>query len=138
VAVVVTVSLAGTVSVMVPFLEVSATEVAVTVTVCGELVAAGAVKVAEVVVVLERAPPPLTVHVTPSGVLPVFLSLVTVAVSVTVSVASTVVAEATTATLGGLELPPHPNRLKAATIATPERTSLFKNIETLLGSDVCV
>jgi hypothetical protein len=41
--VVVTVSLAGTVSVTLAVLEVSAIEVAVTVTVCAELVAAGAV-----------------------------------------------------------------------------------------------
>jgi hypothetical protein len=41
---------AGTVIVAVPVLVVSATEVAVIVTVCEELVAAGAVNVAEVVV----------------------------------------------------------------------------------------
>jgi len=41
--VVLTASYAGTVIVVVPILVVSATEVAVTVTVCAELVAAGAV-----------------------------------------------------------------------------------------------
>jgi hypothetical protein len=56
------------------------------VTVCTAEVAAGAVKVAPVVDVLESEEDgaPLTVQVTPSGVLPVLLSLVTVAVSVDV------------------------------------------------------
>jgi hypothetical protein len=75
---------AGTVIVTVPDLVVSATEVAVMVTVCADEVAAGAVKVAEVVVVFDSAPPPLTVQVTPSGVPFVLESLVTVAVSVVV------------------------------------------------------
>jgi hypothetical protein len=87
--------------------------VAVTVTVCAVLVAAGAVYVAEVVVVFDRAPPPLTLHDTPS----VPLSLATVADSVTVSVPSTVVTEAVTATVGAFELPPQPDRVKVATKA---------------------
>jgi hypothetical protein len=94
----------GTVNVTVAVSEVLATEVAVTVTVVAELAAAGAVYVAEVVVVFERVPPPLTDHVTPAA----FLSFVTVAVNVAVSVGSTVEAEDVTATLTGFELPPHP------------------------------
>jgi hypothetical protein len=78
--------------------------------------------VAEEVVVFERVPPPVTAHVTPSA----FMSLVTVAVSVTVSDPSTVVAVAVTATLGGLELPPHPNKHKDATMARLESTNLFQ------------
>jgi hypothetical protein len=113
----VTVGAAGTVIVTAPDLEVSATEVAVTVTVSAELEAAGAVYVAPVVVSFDSAPPPLTLHVTPPGV----LSFVTVAVIVTASVASTVVAEAATATLTGAELPPQPERLKTAIIVTTNR-----------------
>jgi hypothetical protein len=64
--------------------------------------------VAEDVVAFDRPPPPLTLHDTPSAVPFVFLSLLTVAVSVTVSVPSTVVTEAVTATEGDFELPPHP------------------------------
>jgi hypothetical protein len=77
---------AGTVIVAVPDLLVSATEVAVMVTVCVVEVAAGAVKVAPVVDVPEREEDgaPLTVQVTPSGEPFVLLSLVTVAVSVDV------------------------------------------------------
>jgi hypothetical protein len=53
----------------------------------------------------DRVPPPVTDHETPAA----FLSLVTVADKVTVSVASTVVADACTDTLGGVdELPPQP------------------------------
>ena len=91
--------------VAVPDFVVSAIEVAVIVIVCAEAVVAGAVKVAEVVVVFDSVPPPLTVHVTPA----LFLSLVTVAVSVAVSVPSTEDAEALTET-DGEELPPHPGR----------------------------
>jgi hypothetical protein len=85
-------------------------DVAVIVAVTAALEAAGAVYVA-VEEVLDNVPPPETVHVTPPGV----LSLVTVAVSVAVSVASTVCTEAAMATLIGLELPPHPEKLNAAT-----------------------
>jgi len=60
--------------------------------------------VAPVVVWLDNVPPPLTVQVTPA----LFLSFVTAAVSVTESVASTVVADAVTATLAGCEPPPQP------------------------------
>jgi hypothetical protein len=98
---------AGTVSVVVPVLVVSPFEVAVTVIVFAELEAAGAVKVAEVVVSLESVPA-LTLQVTPA----LFLSLVTVAVSVVVSVPSTVDTEAFTETTGE-ELPPHPERSDA-------------------------
>jgi hypothetical protein len=96
----------GTVMVTDAVLVLSATEVAVTVTLSEDAEAAGAVNVAPVVVVFDRAPPPLMVHVTPS--LP--LSFVTVAVRVAVSVASTVDADDVTATLTGLELPPQPAR----------------------------
>jgi hypothetical protein len=58
-----------------------------------------------VVVWLDRVPPPLTPHVTP----PLFLSFVTVAVSVIEFVPSTVVAEAFIET-DGEEVPPHPER----------------------------
>jgi hypothetical protein len=60
---------AGTVIVAVPSLVVSDTEVAVTVTVSAVLEGAGAVYVAEVVVVFDSAPPPLTVQVTPAAFL---------------------------------------------------------------------
>jgi hypothetical protein len=127
---------AGTVIVAVPDLLVSATEVAVTVTVSAELEAAGAVKVAPVVDWFDSVPPPLTAQVTPPG----DLSFATVAVSVTASVASTVVDEAVTATLTGLELPPQPERLKTAIIVTnnrqttalvlrPESARLFRNMD---------
>jgi hypothetical protein len=109
--------------------------VAVTVTVNAELEAAGAVYVADVDVWPDSVPPPLTLHVTPSP----FLSFVTIAVSVTLSVASTIVAEAVTATLGELEPPPpcelapppppQPDRQRAATIVRPGRTSFFQNID---------
>ena len=56
----------------------------------------------------DSVPPPLTVQVTP----PLFLSLVTAAVSVTVSVGSTVDADDVMAMLTGALLPPQPaNRL---------------------------
>jgi hypothetical protein len=100
---------AGTVIVAVPGVaDGLATDVAVTVTVCAELVAAGSVIVAEVVVVFDRVPA-LVLQLTPAA----FLSFVTVAVRVVVSVPSTVVAAAVTVTLGvggvaGDELPPQP------------------------------
>lgn len=104
---------AGTVIVAVPFFEVSAIEVAVTVIVCAELVAAGAVRVTPLVLELERVPA-LVAHVTPAA----FLSLVTVADSVVVSVPSTVAADDVTATdtvaLELLEPPPHPVMQSAA------------------------
>jgi hypothetical protein len=113
---VVTAGAAGTVIVALAVLVVSATEVAVTVAVCAELVAAGAVKVAPVVDVLESVPPPLTVQVTPA----LFRSLVTVADSVVESVPSTVVADAVTATLT-FACPPQPIRLNAHTIVITSR-----------------
>jgi hypothetical protein len=80
--------------------------------------------VAEVALVFENAPPPLTLHFTPSS----FRSLVTVAVSVTESAPSTVAADAVSFTLTGLELPPQPanpnkakNDAKTATDANPHR-----------------
>jgi hypothetical protein len=89
-----------------------------------------------VVVVSDSVPPPLTVHVTPS----LFVSFVTVAVRVSVSVPSTVVADAVTATVFGAELPPQPEMLKAATIVIanrpiaalilrPERTNILRNTD---------
>jgi hypothetical protein len=78
-----------------------------------------------VVVVVVRLPPPLCVHVTPS----LFLSLATVAVSVSVFAGSTVAVVDDKATLTGLELlPPQPARLTAKRTATPESTKRFKNI----------
>lgn len=94
---------AGIVMVVVPVLVVSAIDVAVMVTVCDELVAAGAVKVAELVVVLESVPL-LVLQVTPA----LFLSWATVAVSVAVSPPSTVAAEGVTVMLMGFEMPPQP------------------------------
>ena len=61
---------------------------------------------------MERAPPPLTLHVTP--LLPE--SFVTVAVRVVVSLGSTVVAAADTVTLlGGLAHPERPTRARNVT-----------------------
>jgi len=80
--------------------------------------------VAEVVVLLERAPAPLRFQVTPA----LFLSLVTAAVRVMESAPSTVVDDAVIATLKGLELPPHPKRYIDAPIARAKRTILFRTI----------
>jgi hypothetical protein len=122
---------AATVSVTLPVFVVSATEVAVTVTVCAEAVAAGAVYVAEVFVVFDRVPPPLTLHETPSGVPLVLLSLLTVAVSVTVSVPSTVVTEAVTATEGDFELPPQPEKHDTKIKMAVSRNNRLQDIRTL-------
>jgi hypothetical protein len=121
---------AGTVIVTLPVLLVSATEVAVIVTDCAELVAAGAVKVAPEVEVLvkEVEDAPLTLQVTPSEVLPVVLSLVTVALSVNVSVPSTADADAVTETLTGLELPPQPARSNATAKVIASRDNRLQNI----------
>jgi hypothetical protein len=89
---------AGTVICAVPLFVPSAADVAVTVTVKAELEAAGAVYVA-LLAVPEIVPPPLTDQLTPA----LFLSFVTTADSVAVFVASTVVDEALTETLMGLE-----------------------------------
>jgi hypothetical protein len=97
---------AGTVIVALPDFWLFAIDVAVTVTVIAELVAAGAVKVAEVFVSLDSAPPPLTAHVTPS----LFLSFCKVAVKVVLSFPSSLEAAAVTVTLIGFELPPQPER----------------------------
>ena len=105
-----------------------ATDVAVTVTDCAAFVAAGAVYVAEVAVVLDRVPPPETVHVTPFPL----ESLVRVAVSVTVSAPSTVLADADTATVMGLELPPQPviqiEMLTKRQTTRETRASFFRDI----------
>jgi hypothetical protein len=123
----VTVGAAGTVSVMVPVWVVFATEVAVIVIVCGALVAAGAVYVAEVVVVFDNVPPPLvTAQVTPA----LFWSLVTVPVRVTLSAPSTVEDEAVIAMLMDLELPPQPEKHTAAHAASASTTILL-NTDTL-------
>jgi hypothetical protein len=124
---------AGIVIVKAADLVVSATEVAVTVIVCAELVATGAVKVAPVAVWCDNVPP-LTLHVTPS----LFVSFVTVAVRVSVSAASTVVADAVTETVAAA-LPPQPEMLKAAKnaitkrptsalILKPDRTDPFRHM----------
>jgi hypothetical protein len=96
----------------------------VIVDVCDELVAAGAVYVTEAVDWPDRAPGPLNVQATPSE----FLSLVTVALKVTVSVPSTVEAAALIATLIGFDFPPHPfTQISARTARTPS-PSLFPSI----------
>jgi hypothetical protein len=120
----VTAGAAGTVIVAVPVLLVSATEVAVIVADCDELVAAGAVYVAPVVDVFDSVPPPLTLQVTP----PEFLSFVTVALTVVVSVPSTVLADAVTAMLKGWEEPPQPDK-PAATIAAKNATATNEQID---------
>jgi hypothetical protein len=104
VLVVVIAGAAGMVIVTDAVLPVFATDVAVMVIVWLEEVAAGAVKVADAVDVFERLPPPLTLQVTPWEL----LSLVTVAVRVTVSAPSTVVADAVTETLGLAPPPAQP------------------------------
>jgi hypothetical protein len=81
--------------------------------------------VAEDVVVFDNVPPPLTVQVTPAE----FLSLVTVAVSVTASAPSTVVGDGVTATPTGWTIVPQPVRLKTEARAITTRTSAFRNIE---------
>jgi hypothetical protein len=102
----------------------SATDVAVMVAVCAALVAAGAVYVTEVVDWPDRAPGPLNAQLTP----PEFLSLLTVAVKVTVSVPSTVDAAVLIATLIGFDFPPHPfTQISARTARTPN-PSLFPSI----------
>lgn len=101
--------IAGTVSVREADFDESPIEVAVTVIVCAELVAAGAVNIAVVVVVFDSVPPPVTVQVTPAAL----WSLVTVAVRLTGFVPSTVCVDAAieTPSIGDgaeVELPPHP------------------------------
>lgn len=109
---------AGIVNVRVADLLVSATDVAVTVTVCAELVAEGAVKVAPVALWFDSVPP-VTLQVTPS----LFLSFVTEAVMVSVSAASTVVADAVIETLTAA-LPPQPEMLNdAKNVITKRATS---------------
>jgi hypothetical protein len=110
---------AATVIVAVPDLVASAAEVAVTVTDSELAVAAGAVKVADVVVVFNMVPPPLTLQVTPAA----FLSLDTVAVNVTVSVPSTVLAEAATVTPTAGALPPQPMKGAVRTEVNMPRTT---------------
>jgi hypothetical protein len=93
--------------------------------------------VTELVVELDRVPPPLTLQVTPA----LFLSLLTVAVNVTESLPSTDVAAALTETPTGLEPPPQPERLRAATTVmiaiqackrtlAPERTRVLQTTDT--------
>lgn len=99
----VTAGAAGTVITAVPDFVVSAIEVAVTVTVCEELVAAGSVIVAAVVEVPDRVPA-LVLQLTPAE----FRSSATVAVKVVASVPSTVVAAAVTVTEPTDGEPPQP------------------------------
>jgi hypothetical protein len=81
--------------------------------------------VAEVALVFENAPPPLTLHFTPSS----FRSLVTVAVSVTESAPSTVAADAVSFTLTGVELPPQPlNVIKRANEKKAETMNSQENL----------
>lgn len=99
----VTLGAAGMVMVTDCVLVVSEIDVAVTVAVCAALVAAGAVKTADVGVWLEREPP-VAAQVTPAD----FESLVTEAESLIVSPPSTVVPEGTMVTPMGAEPPPQP------------------------------
>jgi len=87
-------------------LVVSATEVAVMVTVTAEDAAAGAVYVTELTVWPESAPAPDSAQETPAA----FLSLVIVAVNLMLLVPSTVVDDAAALTLIGLECPPQLTR----------------------------
>jgi len=109
--------------VAVPVLVVSAIEVAVTVTVNAELEAGGAMYVAELLVDPDRAPPPLTVQVTPA----LFLSFATVAVRLTELVASTVLVAGLTVTLGLALEPPQPDmeRIAAKAIIAEGTTDLI-------------
>ena len=69
-------------------------------------------------VVFESVPPPLvTVQLTPAA----FLSLLTVAVKVTVSAPSTVIDEAVIAMLIGFEPPPQPDKHTAKLTAKAEK-----------------
>jgi hypothetical protein len=113
----------------VPVCVALATEVAVTVTVCAELVAAGRVIVAELVVVFDRVPA-FVLQVTPAA----FLSLVTDAVKASESVPSTVAVDGDTVTgpTAGDELPPQPavdnTDNKDVTIARPNSARIPKRI----------
>lgn len=112
----------------------SATEVAVIVKLWLELEAAGAVKVAEEVVVFDSVPP-VVLQVTPAAL----RSLVTAAEMVVESFASTVVAEGVIWTLIAepppepepelaLEPPPQPFKQKAVRIPRYNKTNLLLNI----------
>jgi hypothetical protein len=104
--------------IVVPLLVVSAADVAVMVIVCCELVAAGAVKVAEDVVEPDRVPA-LAFQVTPAD----FRSLATVALRVMESVPSTLFAlaateTAPTAATAGEPPPPQPVKVTRKTKKT--------------------
>ena len=118
---------AGMVRESVPDLLESATEVAVMVTVTGDVEAGGAVKVAEEVVVFESAPPPLTLQVTPSE----FLSLVMLAVKVMESAPSTEATDAVTVTLTGAEPLTQPDRVKTARKDKTMSANLLANMRGL-------
>jgi hypothetical protein len=79
--------------------------------------------VADEAVVALSVPPPLTVHFTPA----LFESLVTLALKVTESVASTVFADGVTVTLTVFVPPPQPFMLKTATNTRPTKPILFAN-----------
>jgi len=87
---------------------------------CAELVAAGVVKVVEVVVEPDRVPA-LVVQFTPAE----FLSFATTAVIVVVSVPSTVFAAAVTVTLIGWVLAPQPAINEIAKMPSNAKTHLF-------------
>lgn len=134
--VVVIAGVGATVTVVVAYRVSSSLDVAVIVAVCEEVVAAGAVYVAEVDVVFDKVPTPLKVQLTPRA----WLSFVTTAVSVAVLAPSTVAAEEATATLSAVEPPelpelleppeppPQPDRPNAAIRGSPTRTRPFRNI----------
>jgi hypothetical protein len=79
-----------------------------------------------VVVVADRVPPPLTLHVTPAA----FLSLFTLAVRVVVSAPSTVLAAAVTVILRGFEWPPQP--VNTAAKMQTKRAGIKKEQKNLL------
>jgi hypothetical protein len=131
---VVTAGAAGTVMVAVAVFVMSATEVAVTVTVSAVLEAAGAVYVAALVVEPDRAPPPLTFQLTPA----LFLSCATVAERLTVFVASTVLVEGDTVTLGLALEPPQPDkRILATKTRKAEAKIFFKYTESSTAGSIC-
>jgi hypothetical protein len=119
--VVVTASLAGTVMLTVPDFVASLIEVAVTVTVCDELVAAGAVNVAEDVVAFVSDPAE-TANLTPAPL----RSFVTEAFTVTESAPSTVVLVAVTLTTRAAGPPPQPAIHKDTKIPSNVTAHLFR------------
>ena len=133
--------IAGTVSDTDADFAKSAIDVAVTVMDCAVVVAAGAVNVAEMIVVFESVPPPVTAQVTPAAL----RSLLTLAVRLIEFVPSTVKVDALTETLTAESpapplplVPPHPmaaNRHND-TPAAQSRASLLPNMKSPLSPEL--